>query len=268
MANSRGGAAWRAEHWGAGCATTAQLARVLFAGTVHVTVRRECVPAFDMLARVFAAHGYAVHAETETVGGGFCCRALTGHPGVISAHAQGIALDVNPSTNPYRTDRLVTDMQATMIAAVYAIRTCATPDAPDGVQVFRWGGDWDGRPDTRQSNYDAMHFEVVATPAELSAGLQDAAVPLPAPDASVRSYPVLRAGARGPAVGLLQRHLAGTDFDGIFGPATAAAVVTYQREHGLTADGVVGPQTWTALLTQQPVVGAGVPSPIKLTSGA
>jgi peptidoglycan hydrolase-like protein with peptidoglycan-binding domain len=34
--------------------------------------------------------------------------------------------------------------------------------------------------------------------------------------------------------------------DGIFGPQTKQAVITYQKAHGLTPDGVVGPQTWTS----------------------
>jgi lysozyme family protein len=56
----------------------------------------------------------------------------------------------------------------------------------------------------------------------------------------------LRVGARGPLVVELQRML-GVATDGIFGPATEAAVRAVQGRHGLTVDGVVGPATWAAI---------------------
>jgi hypothetical protein len=66
--------------------------------------------------------------------------------------------------------------------------------------------------------------------------------------------PAVREGDSGPAVQLLQEdlnalgdHLAE---DGIFGPATLAAVLHYQATAGLTADGIVGPLTWARLIAQ------------------
>src|SRR4051794_15906110 len=64
--------------------------------------------------------------------------------------------------------------------------------------------------------------------------------------------PVLRQGATGEAVrtlqGLLRTHGYPTlAVDGVFGPATAAAVRGFQAARGLEVDGVVGPRTWAAL---------------------
>lgn len=58
--------------------------------------------------------------------------------------------------------------------------------------------------------------------------------------------PVLRSGSSGDDVRRLQTLL-GVTVDGAFGPATKAAVQTFQREHALVADGVVGGYTWKAL---------------------
>ncbi|GHJ37462.1 hypothetical protein Sm713_30710 [Streptomyces sp. TS71-3] len=46
----------------------------------------------------------------------------------------------------------------------------------------------------------------------------------------------------------LNEHGASLEVDGDFGPATRAAVVSFQSGAGLTADGIVGPNTWQALL--------------------
>ncbi len=46
-----------------------------------------------------------------------------------------------------------------------------------------------------------------------------------------------------PAIKLIQQELRLTQ-DGMYGPATYAAVVAYQKRVGLRADGMVGPATW------------------------
>jgi putative chitinase len=71
--------------------------------------------------------------------------------------------------------------------------------------------------------------------------------------------PVLRRGANGSAVERLQRALAAAGFspgaaDGRFGPATEAALIAFQRAHGLLADGVCGPLTWARLEGKEPGV--------------
>lgn len=64
--------------------------------------------------------------------------------------------------------------------------------------------------------------------------------------------PVLKRGAYGPEVERLQNALTAVGFrpgriDGRFGAATEAALLAFQRAHGLLADGVAGPVTWHAL---------------------
>ena len=64
---------------------------------------------------------------------------------------------------------------------------------------------------------------------------------------------VLQQGSTGGAVKILQGGLNAKRYalvqDGIFGPATDAAVRQFQSDHGLTVDGIVGPQTWGALVS-------------------
>lgn len=66
-------------------------------------------------------------------------------------------------------------------------------------------------------------------------------------------FPILRLGMRGSAVRGLQERLRAKGFlqgavDGVFGPATQAAVQAAQAQYQLTADGVVGLETWNQLM--------------------
>ena len=40
--------------------------------------------------------------------------------------------------------------------------------------------------------------------------------------------------------------------DGVFGPKTKTAVITFQKANGLVADGIVGQKTWAVLLPKEP----------------
>lgn len=69
------------------------------------------------------------------------------------------------------------------------------------------------------------------------------------------ALPILRLGAQGEAVRRLQERLRARGFldgaaDGVFGPATLAAVEAAQAALGLAVDGAVGPATWEALLAE------------------
>ncbi|MGZ8425574.1 MAG: peptidoglycan-binding protein [Candidatus Binatia bacterium] len=64
--------------------------------------------------------------------------------------------------------------------------------------------------------------------------------------------PLLKEGSTGPAVVKLQTRLKTVGFnpgraDGDFGPATAAALIGFQKSAGLLADGIAGPRTLAAL---------------------
>lgn len=60
--------------------------------------------------------------------------------------------------------------------------------------------------------------------------------------------PNLKTGSRGESVKKLQTLLnncnnAGLNVDGIFGKNTRAAVIAFQKNHGLVPDGIYGPAT-------------------------
>ena len=70
--------------------------------------------------------------------------------------------------------------------------------------------------------------------------------------------PLLGYGSCGDWVKTLQQILNCNGYnlsvDGIFGPKTKAAVISYQRANGLQVDGIVGPETWAAL-DKLPLIG-------------
>ena len=75
-------------------------------------------------------------------------------------------------------------------------------------------------------------------------------VPAAPKPAAPKARPILKVGSKHAAdVKYLQKKLgvATGGADGIFGPKTKAAVIAFQKKHGLTADGVVGPTTWAKL---------------------
>ena len=129
--------------------------KVSLFGAGAVSVRPEIVDAVKALSACMEVHGYKSR-KADT--GAYNCRKITNGDG-FSLHAYGIALDINWQSNPYGP-KLVTDMPTEMVEAIKAIRT------GNGKQVWRWGGDYKG-------NKDAMHFEVVCSPADLKTGIEN-----------------------------------------------------------------------------------------------
>lgn len=131
--------------------------------------RTHFVDAYRALDACFKAWSYRV-LEGETWG--YNCRKITGGSGYsLHAYAEdstfhfwtgvrvamAVAVDVNSRANPYGP-RLVTNMPRPMVEAILAIRTNS------GAQVWGWGGNY-------RNNKDAMHFELVCSPAELRTGI-------------------------------------------------------------------------------------------------
>lgn len=132
------------------------------------------------------------------VTGAYNCRRITGGTG-YSLHAYGpdgiftfwtgvrvseaLAVDINWDTNPYGS-RLITDMPRAMVDRIKALRT------NNGKQVWRWGGDYGG-------NKDAMHYEIVCTPADLATGIKRSGVTPPTHEVKEdKMYAVIQKGLR------------------------------------------------------------------------
>ncbi|HSN59206.1 MAG TPA: peptidoglycan-binding protein, partial [Clostridiaceae bacterium] len=60
--------------------------------------------------------------------------------------------------------------------------------------------------------------------------------------------PLLRRGSTNYSAVSYMQSLLGVDSDGIFGPVTENAVISFQKRLGIMVDGVVGQQTWGNLL--------------------
>jgi hypothetical protein len=133
-------------------------------GDGRVTVDNRTLDAVAALDAVLARWNYWTRREDT---GAYNCRQITGGTN-YSLHAYGIALDINWQSNPYGPT-LITDMPQGMVDEIKAIRT------NQGAVVWRWGGDYSG-------NKDAMHYEVVASPAELAAGIAGGDPRPPDPD--------------------------------------------------------------------------------------
>ena len=77
---------------------------------------------------------------------------------------------------------------------------------------------------------------------------------------TLSGYPLTREGSRGIYVLIAQDALNTLGLktgglDGIFGPITRDAVITFQKNNGLVQDGIIGQITWSELMNQ--VVGKG-----------
>jgi hypothetical protein len=178
-----------------------------------------------------ASKGFELRKASEPGGGisSFNCRAIRG-TNSPSNHSWGLAIDLNSASNPLSS-------------------TWRATNPPWMVDLWESAGwNWGGRY-PKSNPYDAMHFEYVARPGDVSADLaraQSAFERLWLPD-----HPELARGSTGPHVKrgqeLLNAHGAKLEADGIFGRLTKAAVTDFQTKNELVPDGGIGKFTWLAL---------------------
>lgn len=185
-------------------------------------------PAVEDLRRIFAevkANDPALYAALGTAGM-LCCRLVRGtRTGAISNHSWGTAIDIKINdVLDRRGDGKV--LQGLVILAPYFNK-----------QGWFWGADF--------GTEDGMHFEVGDGRIREfhKMGLFGQTVSIPGAALSI--------GDRGPEVRRLQERLnsfgAEMKVDGIYGPATHAAVIAFQAKEGLVPDGIIGSKTAAAL---------------------
>lgn len=203
-------------------------------GPFRATGIRPAVASLRAVLADVAEEAPEVHAAMSSAGM-LCCRLVRGSRSAISNHAWGTAIDIRLDG---KLDRRGDGRTQRGLLAVQPIFNR---------HKWFWGAAF--------RTEDAMHFEasdqlVREWAAEGALGaLPDGAAYGAADDAAPDAVSF---GDRGPEVETLQARLnfatgLDVDMDGIFGPATRAAVVEFQRMHGLSPDGIVGPRTMRAL---------------------
>ena len=136
-----------------------------------LVVHKDAAAEVALIFRELFRHGFLIERmePVENFGGSddrsmeanntsaFNCRDVTGQPGKFSNHSWGLAIDINPLTNPYVKDQTVLPLPG----RAFLDRSRAYPGAvlagSYSVKLFRshgwtWGGSW-------QDRKDYQHFE-------------------------------------------------------------------------------------------------------------
>lgn len=224
--------------WAPACSASRGTRITLHGGAV-ITVDKRIAPAVLAMNAIFVKWGYKA---TPPDCGAFVCRRITGGTG-YSLHAYLIAIDINWQANPYTKGQLVTDMPAGMVREITALRTNS------GAPVWGWGGNY-------SSIKDAMHYEIVCSPADLATGIKGATAPLTddqkaliflSAKAHAAKLPELGKGhlrkPRRRSVAKLQQLL-GLRQTGVYGPGVRRRVRALQGFLGLPVTGLVDAETW------------------------
>jgi hypothetical protein len=233
----RGSSKWYLEHWKHALGNTEDLVIINFNGTGRAQINKDVLPAFTLLNMCLVEDDYITQRKTT---GGFNYRKIA-NTDRYSCHAYGVAVDINWQLNPVTRDGSIkTNFKDSTIEKILNIKT------QDGLQIFRWGGNY-------KSYKDPMHFEIYVTPDELSKGIvrknfdQKEFIKL-----GLATKP-LRKGDKGNGVKYIQELLNEVNNsmlipDGDFGSLTQAEVLMFQKKAGLIEDGIVGANTYAKLM--------------------
>ena len=204
----------------------AQMMETAKFGPFNATGLRPAVATLKAIMADIEAEKPAIHSSLTTAGM-LCCRLVRGSATAISNHSWGTAIDLKIDGRLDARGDNRTQKGLLEIAPIF------------NRHKFFWGAAF--------PTQDCMHFEASeqlihqwAAEGEFGA----------VPKADVIGEITL--GDRSAEVEELQATLnialgLDVDIDGIFGKDTRAAVMEFQREHGLTIDGVVGKDTLMAL---------------------
>lgn len=128
-------------------------------GNVYIKVDRRGAEAWGALAAIIRDENYNVK---DSQSGALSCRGIRLRDGSTSTkkwsnHSWGTALDINWSDNPF-------GVRASTSSTIHRIGQRAEQlRTKGGAKVFKWGGYW--------SYADPMHFQICATPSQLSVGI-------------------------------------------------------------------------------------------------
>lgn len=172
--------AWRYSYWGArgsDLVTTTfmykhpaptsfaqQYSHVNQTKTVSTTVPRSSLTAWRLVAKAFVGQQYNVLSCGAYAGKD---RKISG-TNIYSAHAWGLAMDVNPFSlgnsccNESWSSWYARPNSPAFYAAIQQITRLKTGN---GARIFGWGGFW-------KTKKDYMHIEIICTKAEIQTGVQ------------------------------------------------------------------------------------------------
>jgi hypothetical protein len=127
--------------------------------TVNAAIADNLYAIIDEISKDPELSTFDVAAETGE-GSGFIWRCNTSDPRILSYHSWGMAIDIQPSKNPYCPVNANSGISCVPAGSCEAICASSTPtNIPPGIvdifkkHGFEWGGDWTG------SVKDYMHFQ-------------------------------------------------------------------------------------------------------------